>query len=348
MTAATQTPRSAPPAHWVQEQLERLWPKRGGVDLKSFHSLMEALPAPMLVVREQDDVLIYANAEAETLFQARRWDYVGHPLPRFWGHAALRDRLLADVRRAGSVHDREARLRCKDGRVLWVLLSVARTMHHGQGVLIYTLKDISAIKTREATLRNQASTDALTGVPNRRHFLDCAQRTLERARQLGDGFTLLALDLDGLKSVNDRHGHACGDALLRSFAQTCLRQLRHTDLFGRIGGDEFAVLLHDTLGEQALELTQRLRWAVQSSVNAGSVNPVRATTSIGLAAFDVRAEPELPLQTLLDRADHALYRAKQAGRNCVMTWECGGVIGAKADGVPLPSSDVRAGRGQTQ
>lgn len=342
MTTMTQTPRSTPQTHWVQEQLGRLWAQRAGAGFRPIHPLMDAIPVPMLVVRAQDEVLIYANAEAEALFQARRWDYVGHPLPRFWGHAAARKRLLADVGRAGSVHDREVRLRRLDGRVLWVLLSVARAVHDGQQTLIYTFKDITAIRARESALHSQANTDALTGLPNRRHFLDCAQRTLERARQLGDGFTLLALDLDGLKSVNDRFGHARGDALLRDFAQTCQRQLRHTDVFGRIGGDEFAVVLPDTPGEQALEMAQRLRLAVQDTVSVGSDNPVRATTSIGLVALDVRKEPALPFQTLLDCADQALYQAKQAGRNCVMTWNCSAGDGANIGGVPPSSGGVCA------
>jgi diguanylate cyclase (GGDEF)-like protein len=156
--------------------------------------------------------------------------------------------------------------------------------------------------------------DPLTGVTNRRGFLQAGERLMVRtgfARQHG---ALLMFDLDRFKSVNDRFGHHAGDAVLTAFCRVATSLLRPTDLFGRIGGEEFASLLPDTERQDALVVAERLRAAFEATPHRLPEGSLSATVSVGVAISD---EESFDLSTLLDAADQALYRAKALGGNRV-------------------------------
>ena len=163
-------------------------------------------------------------------------------------------------------------------------------------------------------LETQAHTDPLTGLANRRHFFEVADAELARSRRYEAPLSLLMLDIDRFKEVNDAHGHRAGDRVLQKLAQTCLEVLRNVDVVGRVGGEEFAILLPETASEGALEVAERLRAAVESAdvVREEGV-PIRVTVSIGVAAL----AGDVNLDTLMSQADDALYDAKHAGRNRV-------------------------------
>lgn len=169
-------------------------------------------------------------------------------------------------------------------------------------------------------LQRLATTDALTGVPNRRHVVDRATGEIGRARRYGTALVLAMLDIDHFKRVNDRHGHAAGDRVLKAFAGVAAGALRQSDLFGRLGGEEFLCVLPDTGRAGARAMAERLRADVENCTAAldddGAV--VRFTVSIGLAAFD---DPTLDFDALLNHADKALYRAKADGRNRVAEFD---------------------------
>ena len=122
------------------------------------------------------------------------------------------------------------------------------------------------------------------------------------------------LDLDNFKDVNDRYGHPTGDATLRLFADTCAKTLRAADIFGRLGGEEFAILLPDTPEEGAQTLAQRLRRDVEKTAFPSDEGAFCVTVSIGIASM---TDPEDSLNDLMHRADRALYESKRAGRNRV-------------------------------
>lgn len=163
-------------------------------------------------------------------------------------------------------------------------------------------------------LQLQAITDPLTGAYNRRHFNQVAHQEIERARRHTHALSLLVIDADHFKSVNDRWGHTVGDHVLRSLTQRIATNLRQTDLVARLGGEEFAVLLPHTDSPAAFDIAQRLKHAVASSAMAftgeGAVN---ITISIGLATL----EPGETFEHWLSRADTAAYEAKARGRNRV-------------------------------
>ena len=164
-------------------------------------------------------------------------------------------------------------------------------------------------------LQREAHTDSLTGVMNRRAIDGIAARELSRCRRLGQPISLVTLDLDGLKKANDKHGHSCGDAVLRAVAGCLLKSVREPDVVARLGGDEFLVLLPSTSESVATEVAERLREALAGlRVQHGS-EVLEARCSMGVAAF---AEGSGSWEELLRKSDQALYAAKRGGRNRVM------------------------------
>ena len=168
-------------------------------------------------------------------------------------------------------------------------------------------------ETRDA-LRQQAQTDALTGLANRRHFLEQAQVMLQDLEGQGGRASLIMLDLDHFKRINDVHGHQAGDLALREAARHLRAALREVDVIGRLGGEEFGVLLPGLNAGEALAVARRLRCAVAASRPGG----LRVTASFGLADGEPR------LDRLLAKADEYLYAAKEAGRDRI-AW-AGGLV----------------------
>ncbi|MFI2812455.1 MULTISPECIES: diguanylate cyclase [Microbulbifer] len=158
----------------------------------------------------------------------------------------------------------------------------------------------------------EARTDPLTGICNRRSFIDEAQRQIHLARHNGRGCSLLMFDLDHFKAINDSHGHAVGDEALRRFTRCMLDNIRETDVFGRLGGEEFGLLVTGSR-QNAQQTAERLRAAVTTITVPSPAGILTFTTSIGLAHKDNCNN----LETLLVEADRALYQAKQEGRNRV-------------------------------
>jgi diguanylate cyclase (GGDEF)-like protein len=175
--------------------------------------------------------------------------------------------------------------------------------------------DITELRRLREELERRATTDSLTGLANRGHFYDLAETHLARARRYGEELSLLILDIDHFKRVNDTYGHLAGDAVLRGVGEQCRQVIRASDLIGRMGGEEFAILLPSTRLASAIQLAERLRlrlraqrWttpqakdlAITVSIGAASLTPVIAT-----------------LDDLYARADQALYAAKTGGRDRV-------------------------------
>lgn len=169
-----------------------------------------------------------------------------------------------------------------------------------------------------AMLERQANVDTLTGISNRRHFYAQGEAELERALQQDTPLAVLMLDADRFKKVNDTYGHAIGDLVLQELANTAITALRDTDILGRIGGEEFAVLLPDTSFAQAQEMAERLRSKIaQCQVPISAHDKINFTVSIGLVMLGAT---DTQLTHLLQKADLALYQAKQQGRNRVVSY----------------------------
>jgi diguanylate cyclase (GGDEF)-like protein len=219
-----------------------------------------------------------------------------------------------------------------DGARSWLVTPLA-TVGHGGGVLVagsttadrfdqVQLDVASALAGQGGTayanarlfaqVRQLATTDGLTGVFNRRHFTDLARRQLDIAQRNHRALTALMVDLDHFKSINDTHGHAVGDDVIRAVAGVLQTNLRDPDVVCRYGGEEFAAVISEMHGDP-LALAERLRAAIGSLTISAPAGAVRPTASIGVAEL----KPDDRLDSLLGRADEALYRAKAAGRNQV-------------------------------
>jgi diguanylate cyclase (GGDEF)-like protein len=190
----------------------------------------------------------------------------------------------------------------------------------GQRCSLVGIFDVSAQKTLEDQLRALATCDSLTGAANRRYFVELAQKERERSLRHGSPLSLCLFDADYFKRINDNHGHVAGDHVLSAIAQSAQSVLRTSDVLGRLGGEEFAVLLPDTDLEGALVVAERVRAAVAAGkVQSGDVGedgqraPIRVTISLGVAQL----RGDEPSETLMKRADRALYAAKDLGRDRV-------------------------------
>jgi diguanylate cyclase (GGDEF)-like protein len=173
------------------------------------------------------------------------------------------------------------------------------------------LTDITVRKRLEERLRQLATTDHLTGLHNRRYFLELTQRELARYKRYGLVFCLMVIDIDHFKGVNDEHGHMAGDLVLKELASGCVRRLRANDLMGRVGGEEFAAVLVESGLLQAAGVAERLRAMAERQQFHVAGQEVRVTISVGVA----QVRPADDLTALLRRADEAMYEAKRKGRN---------------------------------
>lgn len=201
----------------------------------------------------------------------------------------------------------------KDGHVIQVHVKVTPMIELGQRVGVEVVfQDITERKALELRLRELATTDGLTGLANRRHFMERLNQELGRVQRFAKPAALLMLDLDHFKSINDSYGHAAGDRVLKSFAECMRGLLRQTDLAGRLGGEEFAILLPQTELDAAQVFAERLRQSVAAQVQRLDEIEFRVTVSIGCAAL---IAADAACDAALARADQALYRAKAHGRN---------------------------------
>lgn len=191
------------------------------------------------------------------------------------------------------------------------ILSVRANPIPGGGVItLYT--DITERKAFEKRLIDMATRDELTGLINRREFFTLASHEEERAKREGHIVSVMMLDADYFKKINDTYGHAAGDDVLRDLADNCRKIFRKTDVVGRYGGEEFAVMLPGAEEKMAKIIAERIRSSIEASTVKHDDEDINYTVSIGIACAigkDVRIEE------LLDRADRALYTAKAEGRN---------------------------------
>jgi diguanylate cyclase (GGDEF)-like protein len=208
-------------------------------------------------------------------------------------------------------------------------LAVVAVLSVGLAILLHEIKAQSdeleqrvrerteALEAANARLSELASTDYLTGIANRRHFYQIAQRELERLTGAGRTASLIMFDVDHFKQINDRFGHEAGDKVLHRVVQAAQEAVRPMDLFGRFGGEEFLILLPDTSQEFALEAAERVRKKIEAMHSEHDGHRIYVTVSLGVAPWNGAVN----LDELIRRADHALYQAKELGRNRVQAAE---------------------------
>lgn len=216
----------------------------------------------------------------------------------------------------------EARMQHKDGGWVWVLDRGKVTHWSADGkplIMAGTHQDINNNKMYEIELTKKAHFDYLTGLSSRSHFTEQANKELNRAVRYKTPLSLLLLDIDFFKRINDTYGHQVGDSSLKELGKMCQNTIREIDLAGRIGGEEFAILLPATDSEEALATAERLRKNVANlKLTTSDGLPIDFTISIGISTF---YNGNMSIDSLLNQADVALYEAKLTGRNKVCLYK---------------------------
>ncbi|MBP2291468.1 GGDEF domain-containing response regulator [Azospirillum rugosum] len=283
--------------------------------------IIELAQDAILTTDENLNITLF-NPAAERLFGYSSEQIVGRPLwllipERLRGeHArAIADFAQSPVPTRAMTDRSEVTGVTFDGREFPAEVSIAKLQHpHG---MLYTavVRDISERKRVEAELRRMATTDPLTGLWNRRRFLELAEGELSRLRRYARPVSVLMLDIDHFKAINDTHGHAAGDEALCRLADRCRAELRETDHLGRLGGEEFAIVLPETGLGEAVEVAERLRLSLSDMPVRLGDTTLHMTVSIGVAAC---RDGDASIDRALGRADRALYAAKGGGRNRVV------------------------------
>ena len=270
---------------------------KGLSNVESLHHLRDALAGPLAELLPVNDLHIKSCVQGhwETIVGpgdpgVREDDYTWHPLVagRAWlGHLGIRKPVF------GTAPDPLA-----DGAA--ELLAIG----------------IQHLLATEA-LKQHSARDALTGCFNHGHGVQVLAAEMSRAARSRLPLSIMMMDVDGFKDINDSHGHLTGDSVLASVGSALVRLLRQSDIRCRYGGDEFLIILPDTKLPAAVEVAETLRRAIQGIEVTSPRGVVTVTPSIGVAA---RAQGELDITSFIDRADVALYEAKQNGRNCVQVY----------------------------
>jgi diguanylate cyclase (GGDEF)-like protein/PAS domain S-box-containing protein len=258
------------------------------------------------------------NPGAEALYGYSSDEMIGENIERLIPPAqraaeAARRAQVAAGERLSAFETRRVR---KDGSLIDVSLTLSPVLSPDGELLAIAgiARDVTERRRFEEQLTDLANHDPLTGLFNRRRFAEELELRVALTPRYGGGGSVLMLDLDNFKYVNDAFGHGAGDELLHGVANLLVRVLRSTDVVARLGGDEFAILIPESDADDARAVAERTLEKIREYVAQIDGRPLRVTTSIGVAPF---ADIELTAAEILDAVDQAMYRAKDAGRDCV-------------------------------
>ncbi len=309
-----------------------------------YDQILESVPDGILLINESL-MVNNANHAAMRLFDIghlRRWPSMEQLVPGL-------DVLHFEDSRATHERFLEAEAISRKGRAFPIELSVSRLRSGDEQLIVVVCRDISARKRAEAHIQkllqeNQrlATTDSLTGLPNRRWIVEVLENEISRCRRYGHDLALLLVDIDHFKRINDRYGHDSGDQALRVMARILRAIARDSDIVCRYGGEEFVLALPETGLRAAAVVAERLlhRVAETEIPLKGGAGPLRMTCSIGLAPWCVGMQYD----GLLNAADKMLYQAKESGRNRVVIAEHprdpDAAGGAGYDGTDAPGNVV--------
>ncbi len=317
-------PRDPPPA--AAQTLLALFHAQGEVARLSereqlFSSLLETVNAVLWAFDWKTRQVLYVSPAFERIFGRQ----VSRVLADFneWRDSIYPDdleyaeRSLAQVLLQGAVEDREYRIINAAGEIRWLSdKCYINQQQNGDRVIVVGIaEDITEKKQLEGELQRLATTDVLTQSSNRRHFFECANQAFTAAREDGTPLSFLLLDIDDFKLINDTYGHQQGDEVLQHIADSGKAVLRRGDVFGRIGGEEFAAVFPGCEAEVAEQIAERLQREIQRLSFSHGQERFGVTISQGLTSL---RDDDLSLDSLFARADAAMYQAKRLGKNQII------------------------------
>ena len=282
-----------------------------------FELIFNASPDSVLIARQDSGEILNVNDGFCKMTRYGRAAVIGRSLDTLdlWDNPQERERCQNELRQHGRCDNLEAVFRTCGGASFVGILSARTASFKGVRCFVGVIRDIGERKAAELRITHMAQHDPLTGLPNRALFADRLQHAIAQARREQSRLALMYLDLDRFKPVNDTLGHAVGDLLLQAAASRMLECVRESDTVGRIGGDEFIVLLPTVKDEQdVLLVAEKIRLALDEPFVLAGSHRVSVSSSAGIAIYPDHGSDEIRLQ---QNADLAMYRAKARGRNRV-------------------------------
>ena len=288
--------------------------------IKSFEALIkedprirvfnDTVPAGLLITRVSDGKTIFSNKAFEEMLGENGERAFGDTWIDFFHDPADRQELMQKFVEDSEVRNHELHLRHADGRSVWGLVSMAAIPIEEEDLLMFALIDITPLKQAEKEIRHLANHDALTGLPSVRLAKDRLDHAIAQARRAQTQTTVMFVDLDGFKAVNDTLGHDAGDAVLKTVAERLKTCTREADTVARIGGDEFIVILDRQGREVATRVAERIVSSVHEPFKM-DCGDAKIGASIGIALYPEHGETTA---ALMKAADDAMYKIKKSGK----------------------------------
>ncbi|MBQ9035654.1 MAG: sensor domain-containing diguanylate cyclase [Alphaproteobacteria bacterium] len=283
------------------------------------NNMIDSSPFPIVLAKITGDKLLLINTPAASLLGISKKEVSFHKLKDFFVDEANRQKFFNLLEKQHEVQDFDIMV-CDliNATPFWLSVS-AKTIEYNNEIALYmAFQDVTMRKQREDGLQAQADKDPLTMAWNRRYFEKLVPENIKECIRKSQNFSLLLLDADKFKNINDTYGHKLGDKVLIELADICRTSLRTDDIVARFGGEEFVVFLNNTDTDSALKVAERLRQNIENtSVDDDNGNAVRFTVSIGV----VSSEKTSSLDILLRQVDDAMYLAKKRGRNQVALYD---------------------------
>lgn len=283
------------------------------------NKMVDLSPFPIVIARITDNRLLLANEKAEVLFGFAKKEMNYHKLEDFFVDETNRLQFFNLLKQTHEIEYFDLMV-CNiiNSSPFWLSVSAQIIEYNNEMALYMAFQDITLRKQRETSLQLQAQRDSLTMAWNRRYFETEALKRIEDSIKNSQNFSLLLLDADKFKRINDTYGHKTGDKVLIELAEICRKSLRDDDMVVRFGGEEFVVYLSNTNTEGALSVAERLRKTIENaSVKSEDGELISFTVSIGV----VSSENTSSLEVLLRQVDDAMYLAKHNGRNQVAVYD---------------------------
>lgn len=279
-----------------------------------FKDILDQFPVPVVIAGFGDGPIYYMNDHTRALLRINNEsdDFIN--TCDFYVDPVVRKGFVGAVVSSGIAKDYEIEFKDSFGTRFWGMVSSKIIKYNGLDSILSTIIDITARKTLERELLHSSKFDYLTGVYNRAYFVEFFEKELIRARRYEHELSMVMIDADNFKRVNDNHGHIVGDQVLKWLCSAIGTSLRKTDVFGRIGGEEFAILLPETGPEGATKLAERIRASVEEAKFTSKAVSMNMTISLGVSSLADQDDGD----SLFKRSDDALLEAKTGVKNRVV------------------------------
>jgi len=275
--------------------------------------MLEASPTPIVIRNLKDRTILYFNQNAARYYQSMRNPIVIGTTDTLFDLSQVKP-LVSEFLEKGEIFNKEVQFTAPDGETVTLIYSATIVSYEHQPAAMYSFMDITERKKLEEELRQMAQTDSMTGIFNRRYFTEMGRKEFKRCRRNKYPLALLMLDIDHFKQINDTYGHSIGDEAIKVFCVLCQSSARDIDIIGRLGGEEFGIVIPDNDLETANLIAERIRHTVEKNIIHIDEMNISYTVSIGICELQ---DMHQDFDALMNCADVALYQAKQDGRNRV-------------------------------